>query len=321
MSLILDALKKLDREKAFIRKVTANIADEILKTDPGRSGKKFPLHFAAVAFTALAAAAITYWAVAGFGFLSKTPPPASSISAKLDPQVQSAPKPPEPAQEKPDEINRVSPKTQSDTEGQKPALRDSQPEPAAKAAKPASQRIESAPPARELKREAPSAVTRPPSKAREYAEIQKPQDSAPVPAATPAQQPSPRAEPAPVVRETQEKLSRTAPKVQAQAETPKPSPAPAEKTSDRKAVPGEAKVITDREKTTPSAARSESGSATPPLRLTGIVWSETPSERCAVINGAIISEGASVQGVKVEEIFPNRVRLSHDGRFFEIRLF
>ena len=45
MSLILDALKKLDREKAFIRKVTANIADEILKPDPVRPRKKIPALF------------------------------------------------------------------------------------------------------------------------------------------------------------------------------------------------------------------------------------------------------------------------------------
>lgn len=96
MSLILDALKKLDREKAFIRKVTANIADEILKTDPRRSDKKFWLHFAAVAFTALAAAAITYGVVTEFDFLSKNAP---SNAAKLNQRAQSAPMPLEPVKE------------------------------------------------------------------------------------------------------------------------------------------------------------------------------------------------------------------------------
>jgi general secretion pathway protein B len=57
------------------------------------------------------------------------------------------------------------------------------------------------------------------------------------------------------------------------------------------------------------------------LRLTGIVWSQDPSARCAVINGAIINEGAVIQGSKVVEILPNRVRLIQDGRPFEIQLF
>jgi hypothetical protein len=68
--------------------------------------------------------------------------------------------------------------------------------------------------------------------------------------------------------------------------------------------------------------RSENAGAAPSdLRLTGIVWSEDPSGRCAVINGAILTEGAEIQGVKVVEILPNRVRLREHGRVFEIQLF
>jgi general secretion pathway protein B len=79
--------------------------------------------------------------------------------------------------------------------------------------------------------------------------------------------------------------------------------------------------------TAPSAGKAaESGPArsagsAPALRLTGIVWSEDPAGRYAVVNGAIISEGAEIQGIKVVEILPNRVRLLDRGRPFELQLF
>lgn len=75
MSVILDVLRKLDREKSSRRRsATANIALEILKPDLPRSEKRIPLYFAAVGLTAIATAAITY-ALVGFGFLSKSPSP------------------------------------------------------------------------------------------------------------------------------------------------------------------------------------------------------------------------------------------------------
>jgi predicted nuclease with RNAse H fold len=39
-----------------------------------------------------------------------------------------------------------------------------------------------------------------------------------------------------------------------------------------------------------------------------------------MINGMILSEGSVIEGVKVVEIHPTRVRLSHDGRPFEISI-
>ena len=59
----------------------------------------------------------------------------------------------------------------------------------------------------------------------------------------------------------------------------------------------------------------------PPLKISGIVWNEEPSMRRAVINGHLASEGFTVEGVKVVEIFPTKVRFLHQGRYFEISVF
>jgi hypothetical protein len=39
-----------------------------------------------------------------------------------------------------------------------------------------------------------------------------------------------------------------------------------------------------------------------------------------VINGTITTEQSVIEGVKIEEIYPNRVRLSYNDRPFEILL-
>ncbi len=75
MSVILDALRKLDREKLSRRSAAANIAIEILRPDLPRPGKKFPLYVATVCLTAIAAVVITYAVMLKFGFLPKSSPP------------------------------------------------------------------------------------------------------------------------------------------------------------------------------------------------------------------------------------------------------
>ena len=60
MSVILDALKKLEREKSSRRSGAANIAFEILKPDLPRPGKRIPLYVAIAFLTSIATAAITY---------------------------------------------------------------------------------------------------------------------------------------------------------------------------------------------------------------------------------------------------------------------
>jgi hypothetical protein len=43
--------------------------------------------------------------------------------------------------------------------------------------------------------------------------------------------------------------------------------------------------------------------------------------RRAVINGNFATEGSTVEGVKVLEILPTRVRFSHNDQAFEISVF
>lgn len=119
MSVILDALRKLDREKSSRRNGTAPIAVEILRPDLSRPGKKIPVYLAAVSLTAMAAAAITYVLVSAPGFLSKSSPP---VPVSLPPSSQQAtPVPPsrEPVRDAQGEVSRVSPKIETPT-GRKP---------------------------------------------------------------------------------------------------------------------------------------------------------------------------------------------------------
>jgi general secretion pathway protein B len=58
----------------------------------------------------------------------------------------------------------------------------------------------------------------------------------------------------------------------------------------------------------------------PALKVTGIGWQKDNAERLAIVNGRAVSEGAVVEGARVEEIFPDRVRFSFNGKTFEIPL-
>jgi general secretion pathway protein B len=52
----------------------------------------------------------------------------------------------------------------------------------------------------------------------------------------------------------------------------------------------------------------------PSLKVTGIGWRKDSAERLAIVNGRPVSEGAIIDGAKVEEIFPDRVRFSVNGK-------
>jgi type II secretory pathway component PulC len=56
------------------------------------------------------------------------------------------------------------------------------------------------------------------------------------------------------------------------------------------------------------------------LKLSGIVWSEDPSKRLAVINGMVTTEGYAFEGVKVVEIYPDHVLLLLNDQPFELSL-
>ena len=144
MSVILDALRKLDREKLSRRKGTANIAVEILRPDLTHPGRRIPIYIVTVAVAAIAAAAITYGVISKFGFLSKSSLPPSkavpapsqqvapvsrepavpsklSVPAPVNPPVATQQIPPAsvpsvPVRDEQEEMSRVSPKVQSPAE-------------------------------------------------------------------------------------------------------------------------------------------------------------------------------------------------------------
>ncbi len=120
MSVILDALRKLDREKSSRRNGTANIAVEILKPDLSRPGKKVPPYVAALALTAIAAAAVTYGLMSGRRFLSNPAPTAPASPLAQSQQATPAPLSHEPVRDVQDETSGALPKMESDVRS-KPA--------------------------------------------------------------------------------------------------------------------------------------------------------------------------------------------------------
>jgi general secretion pathway protein B len=56
------------------------------------------------------------------------------------------------------------------------------------------------------------------------------------------------------------------------------------------------------------------------FKVNGIAWQKESSSRLAVVNGVAVTQGATVDGAKVVEILPDRVRLSQGGRTFEVVL-
>jgi hypothetical protein len=252
MSLILDALRKLDREKSSRRTGTAHIAVDILRPDLPRPGKRIPLYVTAVFFTAVATAVITYAVMVEVGFLSKSSPPATvrpfAPSQKVTPaapefRLQSKSSPPAP-------MNHPAP----------------------------SQKVAPSPPSREP------------------------------------------------VRDAREKLSKIPEKIQAPAESKIPvesktsAPSLAEEKTSHHVITEETSVAPVNIKKPTEHPPSGPATTPPSLRLSGIVWYEEPSRRLAVINGTIATEGSLIEGVKVVEISPTRVRLSYNGQLFEISI-
>jgi general secretion pathway protein B len=259
MSVILDALKKLDREKSSRQNVAANIAVDILRPDLTQPRKRIPLYFTLVSLTAIATVTLTYAVMVGFGFLSKSSPPATVNPPAPSQQVTSSP-------------------------------------------------LDSG----FLLRSTPPAPINPPAPT---------QQIAPTP---PFQKP---------VHDARDEMSPVPPKIQKPAEAKKLAPSPSENKVGEKKV--EQKVILEETSVAPQKTEKpvehtlnptqqlpkESATTTPPsLKISAIVWYEEPSKRLAMINGNLTSEGSFIEGVKVEEIFANRVRFSFNGQPFEISI-
>lgn len=284
MSLILDALKKLDREKSSRRDGNANIAAGILRPAPPRPGRKNRLYVVAVSLSALAAAGVTY-AVMEYGSPQKTqttgPGPAAAQSPAPAKQQAAAVLPaPEPAR-------GVRPDAKPPEKVQAPVERKGQPVSPALLAKTAS-----------------------PAAAR----------AAAAPSPPPGASPLPSREQTPPARDSREAAPAAPVKNQNPPEI-KAAPPPAEKAPARKAAP-EAPAVVPAAPMKPADAAPATPAGDPPsLKLSGIVWHEEPAARRAVVNGTFAAEGSVVEGVKVVEIHPNRVAFSHNGRPFEIVMF
>ncbi len=54
------------------------------------------------------------------------------------------------------------------------------------------------------------------------------------------------------------------------------------------------------------------------LKVSGIAWQDDRADRRAVVNGALLGEGAVVEGAKIVRIFQDRIRFSRSGETFEI---
>lgn len=76
--------------------------------------------------------------------------------------------------------------------------------------------------------------------------------------------------------------------------------------------------------TSPVAAPVESsvpsGLGLPSLKVSGIAWQKDVAGRMAMVNGAAVIGGGKVSGARVEDILPDRVRFSFEGKSFDVFL-
>jgi hypothetical protein len=259
MSVILDVLRKLDREKPSRRDETPNIAVEILRPDLPRSGRRISLYVGIISLTAIATAVITFGFMKEFGYLSKSSPPAPVTPTAPGRQAEPAPL-------------ELGVQTKS-----------SPPAPVSPSA--SSQQV------------APAPLSREP------------------------------------VRETKEDISKVVPKtdtppeskVSGETKVPvesKPSAAPPdEKKASQSVIPEKKEVVPGgTSKKSTETPVSESATSPPSLKLSAIVWYEDPSMRFAIVNGLKAVEGSLIEGVKVVEIHPTRVRFLHNNQYFEVSI-
>jgi general secretion pathway protein B len=68
------------------------------------------------------------------------------------------------------------------------------------------------------------------------------------------------------------------------------------------------------------SAASTNTAISPALTVSGIAFQDGSNDNMAIINGIAVSRGATVEGVRVEDIQKDRVRFSHSGEKFEVLL-
>jgi general secretion pathway protein B len=328
MSIILDALKKLDREKSSRRNRTANIAVEILKPEPPRPEKRILRPVAAAALTAVVTAAATY-AVVHFGFFPKPTIPGPVNPPAPGQQVAPAPEPRDSLGDARGETKRPPTEIQVSGEGKNPVAPSGPPDQGPAGAKPASPRVAPSPVFREPVGSPRSETTRAPSKIQDPGERKTPAPPSPPPAqgSVDARQAGEQPVPAPGLREPvgdiQGMKAAAPPKAQSPGEDKSvrpPVPPPVQGPTDTKLSSQQAPSSFVSREPVPGQTSKGLGGAPPSMKLSGIVWSSEPSERMAVINSQVVKEGGTIEGAKVVEIGPTRVRLVHNGTPFEISI-
>ena len=140
-----------------------------------------------------------------------------------------------------------------------------------------------------------------------------PQASAvPAPAPAPVQAPSSAPVPLPVA-----------------APVPAPAAAPAQVTARSAAAPGPQISADTPRKTRHASAgkqpparapRELTGTAPADLKVNGIAYQDEPADSMAVVNGVLVKRGMTVGGMKVDEIFRDRVRFSGRDGLFDLQL-
>jgi general secretion pathway protein B len=93
--------------------------------------------------------------------------------------------------------------------------------------------------------------------------------------------------------------------------TAPPAPAPALDGDDAPQLPAEPA----RQAASPSPPPT---AAAPQFSVAGIGWRDDPASRMAMVNGTPVRVGSSVDGARVEEILPDRVRFSWHQQTFEV---
>ena len=110
---------------------------------------------------------------------------------------------------------------------------------------------------------------------------------------------------------------------QAQKQTPQTPAQTNNRSTEMKEVelPGTAVPVAEPQKIVPplktSSLTAPTGSELT-FTLSGIAWNKDSAERLAIINGQPTATGSTVNGVIVEEIQQDRVKLSRNGRSFEL---
>ncbi len=284
MSVILEALKKLDREKPYRGNGRSNIGVDILKPDLPHPVKRIRLYFLIVALTVVTTLAVTYALMVKLGLPLRLSPSKPVHPISLNQQIEPAP---------------LESKLRT----------ESHPGPVS-------------PPA-EGQQVVPAAVSREPVGIREKESQMYPKIETPAEGKTTAEtkalvETKPTSEiKAPLVE------TKPASETKALVET-KPAPetkTPVASLGEKKTVmPEKVEAVQGSARKAAETPPNVSTTTPPLLKLSAIVWYEDPSMRFAMINGIKATQGSEIEGVKVVEINPSSVRFLQNGRYFEISM-